>query len=208
MGLHVIGAGLGRTGTYSLKLALEQLGLGPCHHMEEVLRQPAEQIPLWSAAVRGQPDWSAIYAGYNCAVDWPTAAFWRQLASAYPQAKFVLTTRDPERWYESFSATIFTLLGAAEHAPAEARPFLEMGTGVVTMSGFSAQADKAGIIRTFGAHNDAVKRTIPAARLLVYQVSEGWEPLCRFLERPVPDTPFPRTNDREEFWSKINNPPH
>ena len=84
--LEVIGAGVGRTGTYSLKLALEQLGFGPCHHMEEVLKDPERQIPLWSAAARGTADWESALAGYRSAVDWPTAAFWRELAEARPES--------------------------------------------------------------------------------------------------------------------------
>ncbi len=95
--LKVIGAGHGRTGAYSLKLALEQLGLGPCHHMEKVLKDPERQIPLWSAAARGQADWGTIFAGYGSAVDWPTAACWRELAEAHLEAKVILTTRSAER---------------------------------------------------------------------------------------------------------------
>src|SRR5881392_1376283 len=98
MPLHVIGAGAGRTGTYSLKLALNQLGFGPCHHMEEVILNQPAQIPLWAAAVNGSPDWEAIYKGYESAVDWPTAGFFRELSAVYPRAKFVLTVRRREGW--------------------------------------------------------------------------------------------------------------
>ena len=121
MPLNVIGAGVGRTGTYSFKLALNQLGLGPCHHMEEVLHQMPVQVPLWTAAVNRQPDWAAIYDGYKSAVDWPTAGFFRELSAAYPSARFVLTHRSPESWAQSFSETIYILLAGKADAPGEMR---------------------------------------------------------------------------------------
>lgn len=207
MALEVIGAGLGRTGTYSLKLALEQLGLGPCHHMEEVIHNPPRHVPLWSAAVQGNPDWNAAYEGYNSAVDWPTAAFWRELSEVYPNAKFILTTRNPERWYDSFSETILKLLLTRHEAPPEVRPFLEMGHGVTSKTGLDGEAGRDEMIRVFEDHCEAVKQSIEARRLLVYEVGEGWAPLCEFLGKPVPDAPFPNTNGRGEFWERIGGPP-
>ncbi|HQT25072.1 MAG TPA: sulfotransferase [Burkholderiales bacterium] len=207
MALEVIGAGVGRTGTYSLKLALEQLGFGPCHHMEEVIMNPHRHVPIWSAAVEGKPDWEAAYDGYNSAVDWPTAAFWDELSEAYPEAKFILTTRDAERWCDSFSETIFRLLQTRSEAPPEMRPFLDMGHGVTVKTGFDAASGREGLVRNFRAHCEAVKGAIPAERLLVYEVREGWGPLCEFLGKPVPDAPFPNTNGREEFWERIGGPP-
>jgi Sulfotransferase domain len=204
MTLQVIGAGVGRTGTYSLKLALNQLGCGPCHHMEEVLHDMAAQVPLWTAAVNGHPDWEAIYKGYESAVDWPTAGFFRELSAAYPSAKFVLTTRSPESWAQSFSETIYKLLAGKDNAPPEMRAWLDMAVGVIDKTGFPAGLDMAGLMRAFTAHNDAVKAAIPADQLLVYQVKEGWEPLCAFLGAPVPADPFPRTNDRGEFWDRVS----
>jgi hypothetical protein len=201
--MKVIGAGVGRTGTYSLKLAINRLGLGPCHHMEEVLHNRPVQLPLWEAAASGQPDWDAIYDGYESAVDWPTAAFFRELSAAYPQAKFVLTHRSPESWAASFSETIYKLLAGRDQAPEDMRPWLDMATNVIDQSGFPAGLDVAGLMAGFTAHNEAVQEVIPADRLLVYQVKEGWEPLCEFLGVPVPDEPFPRTNDRSEFWDLV-----
>ncbi len=203
MPLEVIGAGVGRTGTHSLKLALETLGLGPCHHMEEVIRNAPVQVPLWSSAVGGNADWNAAYEGYQSAVDWPTAAFWRELSGIHPDAKFILTVRDPERWYESFTGTIFQLLATIEQAPEEVRSFLEMGKGVTHRSGFSVGMSKEQLIDAFNDHCNSVREAIPSERLLVYEVKQGWEPLCEFLEKPVPDAPFPRTNSREEFWEKL-----
>lgn len=202
--MHVIGAGVGRTGTYSLKLAINRLGLGPCHHMEEVLLNAAAQVPLWSAAVEGRPDWAAIYRGYASAVDWPTAGFFRELNAAFPQAQFVLTTRSPESWLASFTATIYKLLAARDMVPESARAWHDMAVRVVDRTGFPLGLDPDALRQRFEAHLEAVKATVPAERLLVYQVKEGWEPLCAFLGVPVPDEPFPRTNDRGEFWDRVS----
>jgi hypothetical protein len=185
MALNVIGAGLGRTGTYSLKLAINQIGLGLCHHMEEVLHSMATHVPLWSAAAAGKPDWPNIYDGYRSAVDWPTACFFRELVKEYPTAKFVLTRRDPE-------------------APQEMRAWLQMASEVIAKTGFPLGLDRDELVQRFEAHNEAVKETIPASQLLVFEVKDGWEPLCNFLEVPVPDGDFPRTNHREEFWDRVN----
>lgn len=203
MAISVIGTGVGRTGTYSLKLAINQLGLGPCHHMEEVLRNMPVQVPLWSAALDGRPDWEAIYAGYGSAVDWPTAGFFRELLKAYPTAKFILTHRSPENWADSFGETIYTLLASRDQAPPDMKDWLNMATGVIAKTGFPEGLDRDALIKAFNAHNDAVKDTIPAKQLLVYQVKDGWAPLCEFLGKPIPAEPFPRTNDRAEFWERV-----
>ena len=136
MSLNVIGAGVGRTGTHSLKLALNQLGLGPCHHMEEVLHQMPVQVPLWTAAASRQPDWGAIYRGYKSAVDWPTAGFFRELNAAYPSARFVLTHRSSESWVQSFSETIYKLLAGKAEAPGEMHAWLDMAAGIIAKTGF------------------------------------------------------------------------
>ena len=204
MAMHVIGAGVGRTGTYSLKLALNELGLGPCHHMEEVLLNQPTQVPLWASAVNGHPDWSAIYKDYESAVDWPTACFFRELNVAFPSAKFILTVRSAESWVESFAATIYKLLAERDHAPEELKSWLDMAVGVIEKTGFPTGLDGTALTKAFKAHNDAVKAEIPAHRLLIYQVKDGWGPLCAFLNVPVPNTSFPRTNDRGEFWDRVS----
>lgn len=203
MSLKVIGAGVGRTGTYSLRLAINQLGLGPCYHMEDVLQNQPVQVPLWVTAAKGHPDWEAIYEGYESAVDWPTARYYRELIAAYPTAKFILTLRSPESWAASFSATIYKLIAQRDQAPPEMRAWIDMGSNIIADNGFRDGLDDAGLIRAFNAHNDSVKAAIPAEQLLVYQVKEGWEPLCAFLDVPVPAEPFPRTNDRAEFWDLV-----
>ena len=201
--IQVFGVGVGRTGTYSLKLALNQLGLGPCHHMEAVVNNMPVQVPLWSAALTERPNWQAIYHGFESAVDWPTAGFFRELIKAYPSAKYVLTHRNPETWADSFEATIYKLLAGREQAPSEMRAWLEMADGVIAKTGFPGGLDRDDLIRAFVTHNEAVKTTIPAGQLLVYEVKEGWAPLCKFLNTQVPTEAFPRTNDRAEFWDRF-----
>ncbi len=136
--MQIIGAGVGRTGTYSLRVALNRLGFGPCHHMEEVIQNMPSQVPLWSRAVAGDPDWEAIFSGYESAVDWPTAGFFRELVQAYPEAKFVLTHRSPESWADSFSLTIYKLLGERDKMPPEMKDWLDMGEAVIAKTGFPA----------------------------------------------------------------------
>ena len=147
MSLKVVGAGVGRTGTLSLKLALEQLGFGPCYHMEEVLKDLPLRVPQWQAAVDGKPDWAAIFQGYNSVVDWPAAAFWRELAAAYPEAKIILTTRNAERWYQSFSETIAKVMSVENGVPPHLEPWLKMSTAVIMKkNGLGGKASRNDII--------------------------------------------------------------
>lgn len=201
--MQVIGTGVGRTGTYSLRLAINRLGLGPCHHMEVVIQNMSAQVPPWCEAVDGRPDWQAIYDGFQSAVDWPTACFFRELQETYPSAKFILTHRSPASWADSFSSTIQKFVAERNEAPPEVRDWLEMVDAVITRTGFPPDLDRDSLMDAFIAHNEAVKKAIPADQLLIYEVREGWGPLCDFLQVPVPDEPFPRTNSREEFWDLV-----
>ena len=201
--MNVIGAGLGRTGTNSLKIALNQLGLGPCHHMESVLEDKVRQIPLWEEALAGAPRWNKIFDGFNSAVDWPTAAFFQELKHVYPEAKFILTTRHPDIWAESYSSTISKLTEAREEAPPEMEGWLYLAHDVIERSGFPPVLAHEEMVARYNAHIVEVKASIPADRLLVFNVEEGWEPLCAFLGKDVPDEPFPNTNDRTAFWDVI-----
>jgi hypothetical protein len=204
MTMQVIGAGVGRTGTMSLRLALNQLGLGPCHHMEDVLKNMATQVPLWTDASNGNPNWSAIYSGFESAVDWPTAAFYRELVVEYPAAKFVLSVRSPESWAASFGSTIYKVLAGKDNAPPEKKDWIDMAETIIDRSGFPQGLDDDGLMHAFMRHNETVKATIPANQLLEFEAKDGWEPLCNFLGVAVPDTPFPRTNNREEFWDLVS----
>jgi Sulfotransferase domain len=203
MTLKIIGVGVGRTGTYSLKLAINQLGYGPCHHMEEVLHHMPVQLPLWQAAAAGRPDWPTIFDGYASAVDWPTAGFCRELNQAYPTAKFILTVRRSENWTESFSETIYKVLAGRDHAPDHMKPWLDMAISVIAKTGFPGGLDVADLTKAFDTHTQTVKQLNPADRLLVYDVTQSWEPLCKFLDQSVPSANFPRTNSCDEFWERI-----
>lgn len=198
MPLQVIGAGFGRTGTLSLKLALEQLGFGPCHHMLEVFAHP-EQIPLWTAAAEGRPQWDTIFQGYRSTVDWPSATFYREIAEAYPDAKVILTERDPDAWFRSTQATIFNI-DMPENSD---DPWAKMVAKVIGALFDGRMHDREKLISVYEAHNARVREVIPPERLLTYQVSEGWAPLCAFLGVPVPETPMPKVNSTEEFQTKI-----
>lgn len=199
MSLSVIGAGYGRTGTLSLKGALEQLGFVKCHHMLEVIRHP-EQNAGWMAAALGEPvDWDALLDGYQAAVDWPACHFYRELAEYYPDAKVVLTVRDPLAWYESISNTTLRVIkqGMANNSP---KP--NLGSELVVKAAFQGQLDDAEhAVAMFNQHTSEVKSHIDPDRLLVFDVRQGWEPLCAFLDKPVPAGAFPRTNSQDEFDS-------
>lgn len=209
MSLQVIGAGFGRTGTLSLQAALEELGFSRCYHMREVLTHP-DHVAVWSAASRGElADWDALFAGYRAAVDWPTCSFYRELMDRYPDAKVILTVRDADKWYDSARETIYYVRHAfppwASWFLPRMRRFTHMLDDVVWIGTFQGRfADKQQAIAAFNRHIDEVRRTVPADRLLVYEVSQGWEPLCAFLGVPAPkDKPFPRLNDTAEFRSRI-----
>jgi hypothetical protein len=196
--LDVIGAGFGRTGTMSLKTALEQIDLGPCYHMFEVF-QNQDHDALWLQAHDGSlADWEEIFARYRSAVDWPASAFYAPLMRRYREAKVVLTVRDPDAWYESARTTIHARVdesGAAGETLGD-----EMRRRIIWQGVFDGRFDdRAHAIGVFERHIDEVRRTVPPERLLVYDVREGWGPLCRFLGRPEPDAPFPYLNTGEDF---------
>jgi Sulfotransferase domain len=193
MPLAVMGAGFGRTGTLSLKLALEQLGFGPCCHMLEIFRDQ-RQVPAWDAVADGGPaDWEALYSGYRSAVDWPGVNYWRDIARAFPLAKVVLTVRDPLAWVDSTRKTVFAMRFSD--------PATQLGQLNIKHIRhlYELRDDTAALVAAFDQHNEAVQREIPAERLLVYDVAEGWEPLCAFLDVPVPEAPMPRLNSTESF---------
>lgn len=196
MALSVIGSGLGRTGTKSMQTALNMIGFGPCYHMVEVFQHP-EHVALWIAAGAGKPDWDAIFAGYHSMVDYPGAAFWRELADYYPDARVLHTVRDPDQWFDSTQATIF-----APSSPVfreGMRPFIEAFMGDL----INHLNDRAYMTDYFRRHTDEVIAAIPPERLLVYEVGSGWEPLCAFLGVSVPGEPYPSENSRADFATRI-----
>ena len=193
MGLSVIGAGFGRTGTESLKNAWELLGFGPCYHMYEVLPHQ-DRIEAWADIARGQaPEWDDMFDGYNATVDWPGAHYWRELAAYYAQAKIILSVRSSESWIRSMSNTILPIM----RGPSE--PSL-LRTHLFIPQVFEGNIDDDDhIVSVYERHNQAVIDAIPADRLLVYELGSGWEPLCAFLGVDVPDVPYPRGNSSAEF---------
>jgi len=197
MALRVVGAGLGRTGTNSLKVALERLLGMPCYHMIEVFRNP-EHVTVWHAGARGQmPDWDTLFAGFGAAVDWPAAAFWPELSAAFPDALVLLSVREPQSWWQSASETIFPTIreqtGTAWHAMVN-----DLFTARFTM----AIDDRATAIATFERHNARVRATVPAHRLVEWRAADGWGPLCTALGMPVPSEPFPHTNTRADWQAR------
>ncbi len=201
MALQIIGAGFGRTGTNSLKLALEHLGFGPCHHMFEVRDNP-ELLPDWEAAADGRlVDWHEVFRGYRSQVDWPGARYWRQLVDAFPDAKVILSVREPNGWFDSVQATIHPFIEArGTHDTAHLNAIAEMAYRTVVRPIFNDRlSDRDHAIRVFEQHTEEVRSSVPAERLLVFDVGEGWEPLCAFLDATVPDLAFPKTNSSREF---------
>lgn len=213
----MIGAGFGRTGTMSLKVALETLGFGPCYHMMEVFSHP-EHAARWEAAWLGEPvDWDDLLDGYEAAVDWPACAYYEELMERYPDAKVILTVRDPERWYESVRDTIYALSMTVSHSRVlqlvlGLRGLLRHGTfaggnmarTIIWDGTFDGRfEDRRYAVRVFERHNEEVRRRVPEDRLLTFEVSQGWGPLCDFLGVEVPDEPFPRLNDTAEMRDRL-----
>jgi hypothetical protein len=202
MALKVIGAGFGRTGTLSLKTALETIGFGPCYHMMEVPLKPGRFEQWEQAAQAAEPDWAAVFEGYAATVDWPAATFWKSLADYYPQAKVILSVRDSaETWFESTQKTIMSPELVAM-LPEAMKPMLwhtiwRLFDGKIN--------DRTKCIKVYEAHNAAVMAAIPPERLLVYRPGDGWEPLCEFLGCVVPAEPYPRLNDSATFLEGLSN---
>lgn len=195
MALKVIGAGFGRTGTASLKLALEMLLKDPCYHMSEVIGKPG-QVDLWLDAAAGKADWDAIFAGYAATVDFPASNYWQELAKHYPDAKIVLSLRDPERWFASTQETIFSTRLQELQAGSK---WGRMCKATIDDHLGGDLNNRAALIAAFNAHNDAVKAAVDPDRLLVFEAKEGWAPLCRLLDVPVPKEDYPHINSKEEF---------
>jgi hypothetical protein len=197
MGLSVIGAGFGRTGTDSMRLALNMLGFGPCHHMREVMANP-EQLRLWRWAARGDPpDWEEAFAGYRSALDWPAAFYWRELSRHYPDARILLTLRSAESWYESMAQTIFPVIKSSTEPDS-------LGVRLIGERVFGNRIDdRAHAIAVYEKNNADVREAFGPDRLLVHQLGDGWEPLCAFLGTPIPEAPYPRVNSPTEFKAQI-----
>jgi hypothetical protein len=200
MSLKVVGAGMGRTGTHSQKIALEKLLGEPCYHMVEVFQHP-DHVQVWHDAALDKPvDWQSLMAGYAAAVDWPASAFWKEMSEAFPDAIILLSLRDPESWWSSASETIF------RHVPSMADDRKEWFAMIqaIFKERFTADIhDKDACIAAFNRNNEEVLREAPKDRLLVWRPQDGWKPICDALGVPVPDEPFPRSNTKEEFIARV-----
>jgi len=202
MTLQVVGAGVGRTGTLSLKTGLEQLLGHPCYHMIEVFTHP-EHVAAWrEAAEGGKVDWSGLLEGYGATSDFPACLFWPELLEANPDALIVLSTRrDSQGWWESASQTIFSIDGS--HLPPEMSDWFEMWRAVASARFTSDWADEGAARAAYDRHNAEVRASAPPERLVEWQAGDGWDPLCTALGVKAPDEPFPHLNTREEF-PKVN----
>jgi hypothetical protein len=191
--LKVIGTGFGRTGTDSMREALNMLGFGPCHHMYEVIANERQKA-LWRALAQGvAPDWNKLFAGYLSCMDWPSAHYWPKLIQAYPEAKVILTYRTPESWWTSVEKTLLALLDENDD-PAS------LGIALIANQVFGGRPrDRAHAISVYEANVRAVKAVVPPDRLLVHNLGDGWEPLCAHLGAPIPDQPYPSRNSASEF---------
>lgn len=201
MTLKIIGTGFGRTGTTSLKIALEMLGFTRCYHMHEVFAHP-DHVPHWAAAARGEcVDWAQLFDGYQATVDWPAAAVWRDIAAAFPDARFLHTQRDDAAWLKSFARTIRpTLQGPPSGPPgwhAMARALIDDGVFA------GACGDDAACLEAYRRQGNTVRAEIPADRLLVFDPTLGWDPLCAFLGVDVPAVAYPHLNTTAEFRTMV-----
>ena len=218
--MRVIGAGFGRTGTTSLKAALERLGFGPSYTLSEVFRNPGH-VGFWETARRGpageRVDWEEFLGGYEVAVDWPACSFYEELMQAFPEAPVILTVRDPAPWYESMRSTIHELRRLTtgplpvRAAFALAEPFVPGAAGAVRLADRlvwedtfdDCFEDRAYAMDVFERHNEAVRLRVPPERLLVFDVREGWAPLCDFLGVEAPEEPFPRLNEARQMRRRL-----
>jgi hypothetical protein len=201
MALRVVGAGVGRTGTTSLKLALEQLLEAPCYHMAETFQRPQDRL-VWKAAFEGHPpEWHAFFEGYAATVDWPAAGVWEQIHAAFPDALVLLSVRDVDAWWTSASQTIFASMARNEPAPGSGRDEPD-GMAPAMMASFTVDyLDEEAAKAAYLTHNDHVRATVDPAQLLEWTSSDGWAPLAEALGVPVPDEPFPHLNTTDDFRS-------
>lgn len=217
--IKVIGAGLGRTGTTSLKYALETLGYNKCYHMSELLNDHS-RLKYWKELQKtGSTNYKKLFDGYMAAVDYPTAAYYKTFYRQFPGSKVILTVRDPEEWYQSVEKTIYAVspkkfsdfMGLIYKAITNKHvrdfgPVFKMNDQLIWKDHFKGRfKDKAFAIERYHQWNDEVKDSIPKEDLLVMQVSDGWEPLCTFLGKPIPETPFPISNKRADFKDKVDS---
>ena len=197
MSVKVIGAGFGRTGTTSLKTALEMLGFSKCHHMIEVYKNDGQADSFIEATKGGRANWGKIFQSYQATCDWPSCYFWKELSDYYPEAKVVLSVRDPESWYRSMTETLIPITQAM--LKDTTIPNRDMVLEIFYKRTFLENIeDKQHMLDVFEQHNQKVRDTVAPDRLLEFAAKDGWDPLCTFLGVAVPDEPYPRANAMDE----------
>ena len=218
--LCVIGAGFGRTSTNSLKLALEILYDAPCYHMKEVAPNGTKHMMYWDKMADGlvdEPNFSEVDFGtkYRCSVDFPASPHWKQQLKAFPDAKVILTDhpKGSEGWYNSCCRTIFNFQPDFPDSPfgvrvalwfgVRGRGFDRMVKKTISRNLFNYNFSKDNAISVYESWIEQVKRECPPEKLLVFKATDGWKPLCEFLEKPIPDTPYPNCNDSESFQARV-----
>lgn len=210
--MMVINAGLGRTGTHSLKTAFETLEYSPCYSAERMWESPGH-AEIWAEACDGQPvDWTALLATYKSGVDWPVCSFWREIIGHFPSVKVLLSTREPDAWYSSFQATVYaaltTPLKTADSTSTEVIPVFQrlpsIGARVISHRFTDDLGSRESMIAAYHKHNEDVRAAVPSERLLEWSVGQGWGPLCEFLDIPKPVHPFPNVNDRKSYRGLLN----
>ena len=218
MALQVIGTGQARTGTTTLKIALEHLGFGKCYHMWELMNNP-DHLKYFEKAEHGENvNWDELLVGYHSACDYPIIGYYKQFLEKYSNAKIIHTTRDAESWFKSMTGTVFWAI-----KPTPARIFgmlirlpfsstlrkrlriLKFNERMISKFFGKDYKNKEQVIRNFNEYDKEVYNSIPKERLLVYDVKSGWEPLCKFLNVPVPSIPFPKSNSKDEFVHKVKH---
>lgn len=209
MSIKVIGAGFGRTGTASLRTALEKLGFNKCYHMHEILVDQSRAKSWYKASQGKDVNWDRVFDGYQAMLDWPSCSFYKNLVEKYPEAMVILTVRDPEEWYKSVSETVYPLSNSFSKWHAWFSPTARIMKGmlfkIIWEGTFHGKFEDKEYAKTiFNRHIEEVKRTVSEEKLLIYKVTEGWKPLCEFLKVDEPEEPFPRVNGLEEFHIKGN----
>jgi len=200
MSLKVVGSGIGRTGTMSLKIGLEKLLGAPCYHMAEVFKHP-EHVPMWHDAALNKPvDWDALFDGYVATVDWPSGAYWQEITAHYPDALIILSHRDPEKWWKSAEETIFKSIGEISE---EHRDWHGMIDGMLASRFTKDITNKDACIAAFNRHNEIARASAPKNRFIEWEAKDGWGPLCKALDLPIPDEPFPHVNSTDEFIQRV-----
>lgn len=206
MSLKIIGAGFGRTGTLSLKMALEYLGFGPCYHMVEVMKYPSH-IDSWDMAINSnQFNWEHIFHNYSSTVDWPSSFFLNSLVKYYPEAKVILTIRNPNEWFDSISNTVFQAIEIGKLYPSlVGQKFNSFAQRLILEGVFHGKyRDRDYAIYKYNEYTKNVCKIVPSSRLLLFPVGSNWISLCNFLEVQIPSIPFPNSNHKNDFLSKIN----